>query len=118
MNPRLCKSHESALRKTIESRGLGVLIADTPEDVERCLASQHEDGRTIDNFEPMAGATNAIIVNAYSAVGSMLLVPNFDGSPRCPICYLNDVDPLGLTYDHWLDKAADDMVKIWKSFAI
>ena len=81
--------HWTRLRQTIEDRGLSALVADSGKKAAANLASEVVDGRTIDNFDPLMAAHNAILGNVVKLTGLAVMVNNEDGSERCPLCYLN-----------------------------
>jgi hypothetical protein len=128
------------LRAAVEARGLNALVADTGEEVMGKLASEINEGPSIDNFDPLMGAHNAILSNAIEMGGLSVLAGEV-----CPLCWLNeqskeaweharDVDGLQpgdkcpcpdpectvvfpeepMSYDVWIDRAADDMVVAWQ----
>jgi hypothetical protein len=142
---KMCMPHWTALRAAIDARGLAALVADNGEKAAANVASELADGQTIDNFDPLMGAHNAILSNALDAAGAVILFAAPDGSDVCPLCYLNDraryvwdagvaygmkpgdkcrcADPTCTatfpaqpdTYDGWIDRAADDQVDAWKA---
>jgi hypothetical protein len=114
---KFCEDHWALLRKAIDDRGLGGFVADSGEQLGKMMVSEATEGRTVDNFDPLMGAHNAIMSNALDLVGIALCAPNEDGSERCPLCFLtethkancDDPDCTVESFDHWIDKAADDM---------
>lgn len=133
---RMCMPHWERLRVAIADRGLSALVAESGEQAARNLASEVEDGPSIDNFDPLMSAHNAIAANAMDTLGSiganplMLLTSDPDHPEyECPICCLNALSaehdatctepscqkPKGLTFDDWIDKAADGAAEQWKA---
>lgn len=86
---RMCMDHWTQLREAIASRGLSALVAEGGEAAVRNLTSEMAEGRTIDNFDPLMAAHNAILGNAMGLVGLAAMADNDDGSERCPLCYIN-----------------------------
>lgn len=114
-----CMPHWETLKTAIKDRGLYALVADNGEGAMSNIASELTDGPSIDNFEPLMGAHNAIISNLMKIDPGVFFI---DG---CPLCYANKMHSEGCTviecegtayYDKWIDNAADDMVAAWKSF--
>lgn len=119
---KFCMDHWTALRAAIEARGLSALVADTSEEVASKMVSETTSGPSIDNFDPLMGAHMAIVSNAIGLAGLAVMMPNEDGSDRCPLCFLTKSHAEGCTdpnctvttYDHWIDRAADDALAEWK----
>lgn len=135
---KMCMDHWERLREAIKARGLYALVADSGEKAASNLASELEHGQTIDNFDPLMSAHNAILGNALDAGGLAILQGD-----TCPLCYLNEGSraaweqgkrdgmkpgqpcPCGQcdavfppepdSYDVWIDRAADDQIDVWKS---
>jgi len=72
-------------------------------------------------------AHNAIIANVMDVVGIEAAASNPDGSDRCPLCFINwahkkycvnSACTMKSGYNHWIDRAADDQLEIWKSLKI
>jgi hypothetical protein len=114
--------HWESLRAAIAERGLSSLVTDSGEKAAGNLTDELERGRTVDNYDPLMAAHMAILNNVMGLVGIDVMMPNEDGSDRCPLCFLNadhaakcTVDGCTITsYDHWIDKAADEQVEVWK----
>jgi hypothetical protein len=122
--------HWNRLRAAIADRGLSALVSETGQAAVANLKSEIVDGPSIDNFDPLMGAHNAILGNAIQITGPVLLMASGDDEP-CPLCYLNeslakhhaegcttpgclaDTLPPG-HYDDWIDKAADGAAEEWK----
>jgi hypothetical protein len=119
---KFCQDHWEKLRAAIEKRGLSALVADSGEKAAANMASSLEQGQNIDNFDPLMGAHNAIVSNVMNVVGLAIMQPNPDGTDRCPLCFINSEhkehckDPVCKVtdYEDWIDKAADEMVAVWK----
>lgn len=139
---KMCMNHWEKLREAVKARGLDALVADSAEKVARNLVSELEDGQTLDNFDPLMGAHNAILANSMDALGPAARTL-FTGD-YCPLCVLNEQSreaweqgqrdgmkagqpcrcgqcgavfpPEPESYDQWIDRAADDQVEAWKSF--
>lgn len=134
---KFCPDHWQALRDAIDTRGLTALIADSGEQAVANMASELDHGPTVDNFDPLMGAHNSIMVNAMELareIGVDPLVLMFENPAHpeweCPICYLNwlsaehdrlcDLGPpeclkvRGQTFDDWIDQAADGALNAWQ----
>jgi len=118
---RFCSTHWAKLRDAIAERGLSSLIADSGQDVATKLRREAEEGMTIDTFEPLMGAHNAIVRNTLGVTGISVMHPNEDGSDRCPLCYLTAeherhcTDPTCTAdFETWIGRAADDQLNVWK----
>jgi hypothetical protein len=93
---RFCTSHWEALRQAIDARGLSSLVAETGEQAARNLASETSAGGTIDNFDPLMGAHNAIVARAMNEIrdlyqqNPMMLFADETAHPEwaCPVCAL------------------------------
>lgn len=115
---KFCMPHWDAIRAAIKDRGLYALVPDSGEKAMTSMASQMQDGPSIDNFDPLMGAHWAIVGNLATNHPQILVI---DG---CPLCYANTNHALGCTdptcttrdayYDGWIGKAADDQVAYWK----
>lgn len=135
---KFCEPHWGRLREAIDKRGLSALVAEGGEAAAKNLAAEIAEGPTIDNFDPLMSAHNAIWGNAMSALKAiganplMILAANPEHPEwECPICCMNwcsaehdrtctvegCTKPRGLTYDDWIDRAADDALEAWKRMA-
>ncbi len=133
---RFCPDHWERLREAIKARGLYALVADSGEQAAKNLVSELADGSTIDNFDPLMGAHNAIVAQAMDIIpgqykqNPMMLFADPDEHPEwaCPICALNwcheEHDRLCTVEDctwpkgfDWSDDmitgAADHMATVW-----
>ena len=131
---RFCENHWGMLREKVDAAGLGTLVPETAEKAMAGLVDQIEtDKTTVDNFDPLMGAHNAIVANGLDMVGLDLMQPNEDGSERCPICYLtaysqkwrgpNDICTCGCgervpNFEEWLDLAVAGQVEVWKAMQL
>lgn len=120
----MCMDHWNALRAAIDARGLSALVSESGEQAAANLASEMQDGPSVDNFDPLLGAHNAIMVHALEHGGFGVMQPNADGSERCPLCWMNSMhnehcrEPGCIetaVYDRWIDLAADGQVEDWKA---
>lgn len=122
----MCADHWAALRGAIEARGLAELVAATGEEAARRMQAEAHEGRTIDNFDPLMGAHMAILTNALSARGVDIMLPNEDGTERCPLCFLTldhaagcrDPDCRVGSFDKWIERAADDQLAAWRAMQL
>lgn len=94
---KFCADHWSQLQAAIKSRGLDALVAESGEQAARNLQSEAAEGTTIDNFDPLMGAHNAIVTRAMNEIGKkytqnpMMVFADEAEHPEwaCPICALN-----------------------------
>lgn len=93
---RFCTDHWAQLHAAIKERGLDSLVAESGEQAVRNLRSEATKGPTIDNFDPLMGAHNAIVARAMTEIrekytqNPMMLFADPDEHPEwaCPICAL------------------------------
>lgn len=94
---KFCQDHWGQLRAAIDARGLSVLVSEGGEKAAANLASSLADGgTTIDNFDPLMGAHNAIMAKASSLIADryqqnpLMLFADEAEHPEwaCPICAL------------------------------
>jgi hypothetical protein len=116
---KFCQPHWEKLRAAIDERGLTHLVAQGGAQAARNLAAESRDGPSIQTFDPLMAAHNAIWFNAMQTpVGMTLMFANDDGSERCPICFPRDehakVCPgapeclvSASTFEAWIDLAAE-----------
>lgn len=140
---RICQDHWERLKAAIEVRGLGPFIAKNGEDAHQRVRQQiingggalHSDGVlavavgddampsvdpdhiSLDDqrkaFEPLLSASWAIMAHALKGAGLGLMMPNEDGSERCPLCHVTkhplnpDDGPLD---ENWINGASDDQL--------
>ena len=95
------------------------LVAESGEQAAKNLLSEME-GRTIDNFDPLMAAHNAIMTNAIATAGLEVMMANEDGSDRCPLCWMNGKsndagNPVLNVFDEWIERAADDALASWQA---
>jgi hypothetical protein len=113
---KFCEAHWAALRKAIDDRGLTPLVAPDGVEATRRVVENLKHGDTPQNFDPLMGAHNAIVSNAMGIAGLAIMQSNADGSPRCPICFLNQCAKADgrpdVTFDSWIERAADDAAKL------
>lgn len=134
---KFCQKHWDALRLAITSRGLGDLIATSGEEIAKHMTADLNGANpTQKNFEPLMAAHNKILENALDGVQQfgadpMLILAGHPEHPECecPICCLNFLSdehdrtctnpeckkPKGLTFDDWIDKAADGVAAFARS---
>lgn len=133
-----CDDHWSALRAEVEKQGLSSLVPEGGEKAAAAMASQAQEGLTIDNFDPLMGAHNAIVMNALQFVGesgvSPLVMFSSDSPHHCPLCFLNwmaiehakacekkdcegpkDEETAKTWYDWMIERSVQDQVDDWKS---
>lgn len=88
---RMCQLHWDKLKAAIDERGMSHLIAQGGEQAARNLTSEIQQGPSIQTFDPLMAAHNAIWANAMSSpVGMALMFNGPGGEERCPICFTRD----------------------------
>lgn len=94
---KFCSEHWQQLREAVDASGLSALIAEDGATAVKALASELEDGPTIDNFDPLMAAHNMIwsramteIAEKYQQNPLMLMADDVEHPEwACPICALN-----------------------------
>lgn len=113
----MCLDHWIMLRKAINDLGLSNLVASNGDQIARNFASELEHGITIDNFDPLMYAHNAIILNALEALGTVFIKQG-----NCPICSFNKShtqtckDPNCIYKDGsdiWIEYASNEALEKW-----
>jgi hypothetical protein len=93
---KFCDAHWDRLQHAISARGMDILVAEDGEQAASKLTSELEHGRTVDNFDPLIGAHNAIVGRAMETIrdhyrqNSLMLMADDPEHPEwaCPICAL------------------------------
>lgn len=138
-----CEDHWARLRNEIDKRGLTSLVSEDGEKAATKLVREIEEGSSVDNFDPLMYAHNAIFANVLKTLGQNGLYllgtgPEdpvegygevYEGRtwPRCPLCYIGLAHEVSCTeptcrlpkvdgYAWMLERAAEDAVNKWKSF--
>lgn len=122
---KFCQPHWDELRAALDERGLSHLIAKDGKQAVKNLAAELTEGRSVENYDPLMAAHNAILNNVMGVVGIEVMYPNEDGSDRCPLCFLTTEHKAGCkdptceidSYDDWIDRAADDQLSYWSGVA-
>jgi hypothetical protein len=111
---KFCKRHWQSLRDAIDARGLTPLVSQGGVAAAQRMASASQEGSRPDNFDPLMGAHNTILMHALKAAGPAVLVDNEDGTARCPLCYLTEAHKQSCTdpnceqdFEKWIEFAAD-----------
>ena len=94
---KFCDDHWSKLREAIRARGLDALVTDIGEQAASNLVNREKSGATVNIFDPLMGAHNAIlnmamdiIRNKYQQNPLMTMADNAEHPEwACPICALN-----------------------------
>jgi hypothetical protein len=112
---KFCQNHWNILRKAIDDRGMGHLVAKSGEEcVKKLVADIEQPSKS--TFDPLMGSHNMILSRALHDYGLEIMMQNEDGSDRCPICFLDAkhkescIDP-GCTWIYeksWIQGVADD----------
>lgn len=114
----MCDDHWAALKKAIDDRGLSSLIAEDGRAAIDNISSELDHGSTIDNFDPLMGAHNAITSNLMRHFGLAVMMGD------CQLCYANDKHNAECHievckdnkafYDSWIQNAADNALTAWR----
>jgi hypothetical protein len=123
---KFCQPHWDKLRAAICERGMEGLIAKSDaEAVARLVADVENPKVRSVAFDPLMTAHFGILDNAMRVAGSAVMESNANGSPRCPICFLQTEhdkackDPAcEQSYDKWIDCAADEALEQAKNFGL
>lgn len=94
---KFCQPHWDALRAAVDARGMGALVPDSGERAVSNLVDQSERGPSVDNFDPLMGAHNAILGQAMHVIreryqqNPLMVMADDAEHPEwaCPICALN-----------------------------
>lgn len=105
---KFCDRHWQLLRAAINKRGLTPLTKSGEAHVA-ALAEKREGP-----FDPLMGAHNMIVVRVLDGAGLILLVPNEDGTEKCPQCFAQATctctrppEECQRDIDAWTDQVAD-----------
>lgn len=134
---KFCMNHWTALREAIKVRGMSEFVALNGEQSMRQTIEEFRGvPKTRQNFDPLMACHWAIINNAMTTLAQMgqnpliLLASDLEHPElECPICRLNwlcaEHDKIchnpkcklqkGLTFDKWINAAADEMAEVLKS---
>jgi hypothetical protein len=112
---KFCERHWTALKAAIDERGLDVYVARGGQTAAAKVTDAAQRGEfTLDNFDPLLGAHNRIVMHAINAVGLAVLADNADGTERCPLCYLTErhaaickTPNCDQEFESWITLAAD-----------
>lgn len=126
---RFCQQHWEALRTAIDQRGLTQLVARDGVEAVAKMKADLQTGTTRDTFDPLLLAHNAILKKSIEVLGMEVFQPNADGSPRCPLCFseeLHATDPAhqeshcacGWSVQGVIDGAADWVLEGAKHFGL
>jgi hypothetical protein len=77
-SPTFCPEHWDMLRNEITRQGLASFVAEDGMEAGRKLKAMHDDGVTVDNFEPLLAAN----------LDATLLAVKHGGADGCPIEFL------------------------------
>jgi hypothetical protein len=136
---RFCNPHWADLRTTIDGIGLGALVSDTGEEAMWSMIDEAQSGSSIDNFDPLMRAYNAIVSNVLTRcqqAGDPDLARQLIARPWCPLCLCNLMtsgnradritieqidaglanEAVAVTgdFDQWIGYAAADQLTAWQ----
>jgi hypothetical protein len=131
---RMCADHWGMLRAAVDATGLGTLVSEDGEEAMKKMVTGMQEGPTIDNFDPLVQAHNALLSNVMklcmenggqnSVAELMGLSPPGEWCQWCPLCYINEQheqaceDPdCTFTFDDWCTRAAQEQLTAWKELA-
>jgi hypothetical protein len=102
---KMCTEHWAKLRKAIDDRGLGHLVAKSREAAMETIVRMVEgDGDPKRDFDPLMEANWAIFSAALHDGGLALLAKEC-----CPLCVCEE-SKTGLA-DNWIEGASDDQLE-------
>lgn len=127
---RFCQRHWDALRHAIQARGLGDFIAGSGQEAVEMATRALKGGqpKKKSDYDPLLSAHWMIVNNTMEKLKELGFNPmgvfaEHEEHPecQCPLCYLNFLSlehdrtcdkpdcpkPKGMTFDNWIDKAAD-----------
>lgn len=108
-----CQEHWDKLRKAIDDRGMGHLVAkDGKNLIEKFDEFKAVGAETLDNFDPLMAAFMGTVARLVKQSGNAAILENNpDGSERCMWCYVNEKCECGRPGkkcgEAWIDFAAD-----------
>ncbi|HEY8098845.1 MAG TPA: hypothetical protein VIE65_22505 [Methylobacter sp.] len=91
-------------------------IAKDGKQAAAMMVSSLEEGSKKTNFDPLMCAHNMIVSHILDIVGLQLMMPNEDGTDKCPLCFVRDdhaanckkLDCSVTDFDGWIDCAVRD----------
>lgn len=117
---RMCMRHWEMLKQAVVDRGLSAMISDGGEELVARLASQQEEGITVDNFDPLMYAMTVIIEQsigyaseAAGQAGVDEITADNNIGLGCPLCFLDMKhkplcdDEACTGFDEWTQRGAD-----------
>lgn len=94
----LCQDHWDRLKAMIEARGLMRFVPSSGAEAHRRMVGQIESSQrgeaevTRSTFDPLLGASNALLANCMEAAPNplaLLCVEEGSERPPCPLCFCN-----------------------------
>jgi hypothetical protein len=85
---KFCTDHWTKMREKVIELGMGSLIAKSGEEILAKQVEELKGNASKSTFDPLMAAHNMIVSFAVEMVGLDIMMDNEDGTPRCPICYL------------------------------
>lgn len=94
---KFCARHWESLRAAVDASGMGALVAESGDQAVSNLTRELQDGPTIDTFDPLMTAHNAIMSGAMAIIkdryqqNPLMLMADDTEYPEwaCPVCALN-----------------------------
>ena len=127
---RMCEDHWQKLRDAVDATGLGTLVSEGGQEAMMKMVAGLQEGPSIDNFDPLMQAHNAIMANTMTICqerggqASVAELMGAYGDDWCPLCYINEqhnqaCEEEGCTYtfDSWCIYAAEEQLKLWKELS-
>ena len=120
---RMCQEHWSQLKQLVEASGLGKLVSKSGEEASMRLTKELTCGVDASTFDPLMAAHNILLSHIMDVRGLALMLPNDDGSDRCPLCYMIESCGCGeagckTKSEQWLEYAVRDAVEVAKELGL
>lgn len=111
---KFCAPHWQKMRDAVRERDMERFIARSPEAAMRRLHDEMTGTAAPDDFDPLMWMNNILWSKLLELGGINLMMPNEDGSDRCPLCFMNEahkaaceVPDCTYTHDIAIDWAAN-----------
>lgn len=120
-----CQRHWDMLREAIRVRGLEDLVAKDGEQAIKNVVSELEGtANARSTFDPLMAAYFMIVNNSLAYCGPVLMMPNEDGSQKCPICFIQQehdkvcLEPQCEKFETWIERSADGALDAAKKLGL
>jgi hypothetical protein len=110
---KFCQPHWDRLKASVESRGMGHLIAANGRDAHARAVADLEGRSDLSDFDPLMACHNRIVQRATEQFGLYLYTGDY-----CPVCETVKNFPKisrEETEDHYSEKIADSVLEFCRS---